>query len=175
MDNNSWAETFKSIYQIAEKRFQEGKQTPDALFTDEEAEFLSSIGASRQEIFDFVDDAAATGGDPSFTTVLLITAERRDYFFSEQNGKPSARQIDVASLPAKTDEIDGIRWLPRIIEKAKAKLRGEMPEELMYGCGGDRPFCRENNLHLADLLAVVRRNWDATDAIVDYVKRQRAN
>ena len=34
--------------------------------------------------------------------------------------------------------IDGIAWLPRILVKARLKLRGEMPADLMYGCGGDR-------------------------------------
>ena len=32
------------------------------------------------------------------------------------------------------------------------KLRGEMPPDLMYGCGGDRNFFQEWNLDGADFL-----------------------
>jgi hypothetical protein len=78
------------------------------------------------------------------------------------------------SLPAKTAEVDGIPWLPRLIEKARAKLRGEMPPELMYGCGGDRPFLRRMNVELAEFLRLV---WDAKNderRILDYVKQRKA-
>ena len=66
--------------------------------------------------------------------------------------------------------MDGIPWLPRIIKKAEAKLRGEMAPDLMYGCGGDRNFFREHRLNPADFL---RHVWaaDGDEAkVLAYVK-----
>ena len=67
--------------------------------------------------------------------------------------------------------MDGIAWLPRLIVKARAKLRGEMPPELMYGCGGDRPFLRGVNIHLADFLRVVWAAGEDDRRVVEHVKR----
>jgi hypothetical protein len=78
----------------------------------------------------------------------------------------------MAELPAKTAAVDGIEWLPRLIAKARLKLRGEMPPDLMYGCGGDRPFVREMKTTLPDFLKLV---WDCGEddrRIVDSVKRR---
>jgi len=43
----------------------------------------------------------------------------------------------------------GIEWLPRIIPKTKAKLRGEL-RDLMYCCGGDRRFFQAHSIHPAN-------------------------
>jgi hypothetical protein len=78
----------------------------------------------------------------------------------------------MEKLPSKDAEIDGIGWLPRIIPKAEAKLRGEMPPELMYGCGGDRKFFRTNQV---DPAAFLRTVWNAKGnqaEIVAWVKKQ---
>ena len=77
----------------------------------------------------------------------------------------------MADLPAKTDAIQGISWLPRLIVKARLKLRGEMPPDLMYGCGGDRPFLRRMNMTLPAFLQLV---WDCGDndsSIVEAVQK----
>jgi hypothetical protein len=65
---------------------------------------------------------------------------RRDYFQNVQGGRASNAVLDDSSLPAKTDAVQGIAWLPRLMPKALAKLRGELPPSLMYCCGGDRRF-----------------------------------
>ena len=80
----------------------------------------------------------------------------------------------MESLPAKAKEVDGIAWLPRLIEKARAKLRGEMPAELMYGCGGDRPFLRSMNVELSEFLRLVWICGEDDRRIIDYVKARRA-
>lgn len=174
MSNYSWADEFKSVYDAGYGRYMSGHKYPDEMFEDDQVRFLESIGASLQEIFDFIEDNILSGGDPTYETVLLVTAARRDYFFSVQRGIPSPKAIDMASLPSKTDELEGIVWLPRLIAKARAKLAGEMPEELMYGCGGDRPFCKKHNLHLADFLRVVWMSAGNDDLVVQYVKSQSA-
>jgi hypothetical protein len=61
--------------------------------------------------------------------------------------------------------------LPRLIPKAEAKLRGEMPADLMYCCGGDRKFFKTHNIDPAEFL---RKVWDARGnqaEVVAWVKR----
>jgi hypothetical protein len=62
---------------------------------------------------------------------------------------------DADALPPKTEELDGIPWLPRIIAKAGCFLKGGLCHEIMYGCGGDRRFLKEHDIHPADFLRVV--------------------
>jgi hypothetical protein len=82
--------------------------------------------------------------------------------------------LDEASLPAKTDAVRGIAWLPRLLPKARAKLRGELPPSLMYGCGGDRRFFREHNILPAEFLALTWRHESDPAAIVDWVIRRKS-
>jgi hypothetical protein len=79
----------------------------------------------------------------------------------------------MSALPLKTDAVDGIAWLPRLIVKARLKLRGEMPPDLMYGCGGDRLFLRRMGLTLPGFLELVRDSGDDDLAIVEAVKGSR--
>ena len=173
MSDNDWSDQFRAVFADGVKRYRAGQREVASFFTDEESAFLTSIGCTAQELFDFVEDYS-NGGDPTFETVLLVTAVRREYLRSVQNGVTSSNQRTMDEFPPKSAEVEGISWLPRIIEKARAKLRGELPEEMMYGCGGDRPFARRNGFHLADFLRVV---WDAGDdqaKIVEFVKKSAA-
>ncbi|MBG87327.1 MAG: hypothetical protein CMO80_10555 [Verrucomicrobiales bacterium] len=167
--SSSWPDEFRTLFAEGVKRYRAGHRAVASFFTEEERSFLAGIGANSQEIFDFVEDYSH-GGDPSFETVLLVTAIRREYYRNVQKGKSSDHIRDMDSFPAKAAEIDGIAWLPRIIEKARAKLRGEMPSDMMYGCGGDRPFLRRHKIHLADFLKFVWEAGDDTESIVEYLK-----
>lgn len=173
MSEYDWPREFKAVYDAATGRYEKGERNPQKLFSKSELQFLASIGCGAQELFDFIDDHARYG-EPDYETTLLTTAVRRDYFRLEQNGRPTGRQVSMGSLPAKADEVDGIAWLPRLIEKARAKLRGEMPPELMYGCGGDRPFLRSINVELAEFLRLVWLAGNDNPRIVEYVKQRRA-
>ena len=73
-------------------------------------------------------------------------------------------------LPAKDAEVEGIAWLPRLIPKAEAKLRGEMPPDLMYGCGGDRKFFKTHQVDEADFLQKVWSAHGNQAEIVAWVK-----
>ena len=95
-------------------------------------------------------------------------------FLVVQNGKPSKETIDMDSLPEREAELGGIEWLPRIIAKARAKLPGEMPQELMYCCGGDRAFLREHGIHPADFLREVWAAGEDDQRILKYVKKYAA-
>jgi hypothetical protein len=74
-------------------------------------------------------------------------------------------------LPAKAAKVDGIAWLPRLIAKARIKLRGEMDPDLMYGCAGDRPFLRDHNMTLPQFLQLVWDEGDNDRGIIDAVKK----
>jgi hypothetical protein len=89
-------------------------------------------------------------------------------------GKSTGRVVPMSQLPAKSAQVDGIAWLPRLIVKARIKLRGEMDPDLMYGCAGDRPFLRERNLTLAQFLQLVWDSGSDDRRIIDAVKRAAA-
>jgi len=131
--------------------------------------FAASIGSRAQDFFDYAEDAA-NYSEPDFETALLVQAVRRDYFLQVQKGRASTEVLDVDKMPAKTDAIRGIEWLPRIIPKTKAKLRGELPASLMYGCGGDRRFFKQHDIAPAEFMRVVWANEANDDAIIDWVE-----
>jgi hypothetical protein len=166
MKNCDWTSRLKPLYQRALQRYQAGDRDLKTWFTASEQEELASIGATPMELFDYAEDAESL----DWETALLIMAVRRDYFVVMQQGRPSSHRIVMADLPAKTAELDGIVWLPRIIQKAQARLRGEMPNELMYCCGGDRRFFQEHDIHPADFLRQVWAAGGDEKRILQYVK-----
>jgi len=171
MNHYNWTDTFKELYKVALGKYGEGNRQVETYFDKSELGFLASIGCRAMEVYDFAEDS----GDLSFETALLITAARRDYFLTKQKGQWSDQQLRFEDFPAKTDAIDGIEWLPRIILKAEARLRGELPANLMYCCGGDRAFLKRMNIHPADFLRFV---WSASkdvSKIVGYVKASQAS
>jgi hypothetical protein len=89
-------------------------------------------------------------------------------------GQSTGHVVPMHELPAKSAQADGIAWLPRLIVKARIKLRGEMDPDLMYGCAGDRPFLREHNMTLPQFLQIVWDNGDDDRAIIDAVKKAAA-
>lgn len=168
--HHDYQERLTRIWNDAVARYQSGQTSPEDFLQKDDLEFIESLGMNTMDVFDFAEDWVREGA-PDLATFLLIHDARRDYFLREQGGQPSESQLDSTTLPAKTDEIVGIRWLPRIIPKARAKLRGELPPDTMYCCGGDRNFFRTNDVHPSEFLRVVR---DAEDdqAIIDWVAKR---
>ena len=171
MSKGEWKTDFESLYGRAVVAYRDGRTSPQTMFSDSDRVFLKSIGATDQEIFDYVEDGF-DGGDPSFEDVLAVTEIRHDYFKESLNGNFPAEMVRESELPRKTDAVAGISWLPRIIAKARAKLRGELPPELMYGCGGDRPFLRRAGIRLQEFLTVVRDSGDQDEPIINYYKER---
>ena len=166
-----WLCQFRDLYDRAVDRFEQGQRGPEKVVGPEALAFLDSIGTSAQELYDFVEDWVEDG-EPNFDAVAAITDVRRTYFLTVQAGKPSDTVIPSATLPSGDAELDGYRWLPRIIAKARAKLRGELAPDIMFGCGADRPFLRSVNMEPAEFLKTV---WDAgTDdgVILDAVQKK---
>lgn len=151
--------------------YKSGDNNFEGYYSEADRALLDEIGYKPRELFDFVEDYVDEGvPDPS--TALLIAAARRDYFLVMQQGERSEVEITRNDLPSFGDELEGVAYLPRIIRKARAKLRGEMDPDLMFSCGGDRKFLREHgNIHPADFLRVVWSAGDDDSRILDYVKQ----
>ena len=62
--------------------------------------------------------------------------------------------------------------MPRIIPKARAKLRGELPPETMFCCGGDRAFFKQNDIHPAEFLRIVQKADADDDKIISWVQKR---
>ena len=174
MNHNAWADTFRECYVHAVAEYQGGNRQSASYFSPEQTTFLAGIGCASQELYDFAEDWC-NSQDPSFATVLLITAARRDYFYTIQQCQPASRIIAMSELPPKDAALAGFRWLPRQIAKARAKLAGAMPPELMYGCGGDRAFFKSVKVHPADFLRVVWAAQGDDQKIIAYVRRCASN
>ena len=165
----TWHLPIKLLHTKACADYAKGNRILDSYFIPEEIRELAAIGATAMEFYDFAEDAESL----DWETALLIASARRDYFLVIQKGEWSKKQIVIDDLPAKTDELDGIAWLPRLIAKAEGRLRGELPPDLMYCCGGDRRFFEKYAIHPADFL---REVWAADgDAakILRYVRSRR--
>ncbi len=164
---------FRELYKKSYKLYQDGQRGADTFFIADETAWLAANGITAQHLYDYAEDDVVDGA-PGFGNALTIETVRRDFFLSVQNRVPSETVLDPTSLPAKSEEIDGIRWLPRIIPKAKAKLRGEMPPSMMYSCGGDRSFFLTNDIMPAEFLHLVSRNLEDDGAIIAWVKARIA-
>jgi hypothetical protein len=170
MADDSWKTEFHHVYTRGVAAWRNGKRNPAQLWEDRDLEFLETIGCTAQELFDFVEDHCLDG-EPDEETALAVQEIRRDYFVNVQGSKKTIHCARMQDLPAKSDAVDGIAWLPRLIVKARLKLRGEMPPDLMYGCGGDRPFLRRMNSSLPEFLRLVRDSGTDDRKIVDTLKR----
>ena len=171
MKHYDFATRLHELYKTAAKLYASGRRGADTYFGPADLAFLTANGLTAQNLYDYAEDDTA-GGEPGWDKALAIEMIRRDYFLNVQGGKPSSRVLDEATMPAKTDATKGIEWLPRIIPKAKAKLRGELPPSLMYCCGGDRRFFQQHNIHPAEFLSLVWRQENNDAAIADWVVKR---
>lgn len=168
-----WHHALKRLFALSLERYRAGGRDPARFYDAAGQAYLASIGMRPQELYDFAEDHVKRDGDPDWETVLLVQAVRRDYFLTVQLGQRGGTLVDTDALPGKKEELGGLPWLPRLIAKARAKLLGEMPADLMYGCSGDRKFFREHGLHPADFL---RRSWafgGDPERLLAYVRGER--
>ncbi len=173
MSHYDFPSEFRKIFDRAVSLYAEGKRGADTFFTTEEKAWLAANGLTPQYLYDYAEDEASSK-EPGFGNALAIETVRRDYFLNVQGGHASGRTVAEASLPSKDEAVKGISWLPRIIPKTKAKLRGELPASLMYCCGGDRRFFKAHNILPSEFLSIVWRNGDNDAATVDWVVARSA-
>ena len=174
MKHYDFAPKFRALYDQALGLYAKGQREAGTLFSANESAWLAANGLSAQNFYDYVEDHAEYG-EPGPENALAIEIVRRDYFLTAQQGRPSGTVIDSTAMLGKSDAVRGIEWLPRLIPKAKAKLRGELPASLMYCCGGDRKFFRTHDIMPAEFLAVVWRHEKDDHAVVDWVVRRIAS
>ena len=168
----TWDDQFIKLFRKCLDTYKAGNKDFTSYYGAEDLGFLQSIGCKPREFFDFVEDLAEDQ-TPAESTALLIAAVRRDYFLIKQNGIPSENEITTEDLPTFGDTLDHLAYFPRILTKARAKLRGELDPDIMFGCGGDRKFLRDHgDIHPADFLRHVWASGDDDQHIIDYVRSQ---
>lgn len=171
MSGYSYLSTLEALWNHSVSLYKDGNREPDSYFDAEQLAFLALNGLKVMDLYDYVEDFL-TRQEPGFATFVAVHDIRRNYFLIEQKGEHADFEIDVETLPAKTDAVDGIVWLPRILPKARGKLQGTLPPEIMYGCGGDRRFFKEHGLHPAEFLQAVWSAGDDDAAVISYVKNK---
>lgn len=164
----TWDSAFLNLFQRCLESYRADDKDYQHWYDESDQEFLKIIGYQPLEFFDYVEDCAVHN-EPSATTALMIASVRRDYLDAVQHGKSSETQVRSTELPAKDAELKGYTWLPRILAKARAKLRGELHPESMFSCGGDRAFLRKHDLAPADFLRAVWAAGDDDSKILRYL------
>ena len=156
----TWNDYFLTLFDSCCATYRRGAREVSDCYTGEDLAFLATIGCQTREFFDFVEDFCEDG-TPTPSTSLLVAAVRRDYFLTVQKGVTSRNTLTRDDLPTFGHELEGIAYLPRILAKARAKLRGELDPDIMFGCGGDRKFlAKHGSIPPADFL---RHVWAAGD------------
>jgi hypothetical protein len=173
MKNYDFPSTFRELYDKAVALYAKGQRGAGTYFDAAQTAWLAKNGITPQHVYDYAEDENS-GGEPGFGHAVTIETARHNYFLNVQHGVPSKVVLDESKMPAKSETAKGIEWLPRIIPKAKAKLKGELPESLMYCCGGDRRFFKAHDIMPSEFLGVVWRNMENDAAIVDWVAARSA-
>ncbi|MDG2214359.1 MAG: hypothetical protein P8M70_11045 [Verrucomicrobiota bacterium] len=130
--SEDWRKQFHDLFFRGVERHKEGRQDPESMFEGNEPTFLESIGCSTQEMFDFCDDYVRWG-DVIYEHVEALQAVRYEHFIEKLDSQPASHAMAMNEFPPKDAELEGIAWLPRLILKARAKLAGQLPADLMYG------------------------------------------
>jgi len=165
----AWKEEFQELFDSAVSHYQSGLRGVSHIFDAKDVAFLTSIGTNPSEMYDYVEDWSELG-EPSFETVFAITSVRYRYFIREQRGMSSGIVQAPESFPSGGMAMGGYRWLPRIIAKARAKLKGELPPEIMFSCGTDRPFLKRVGITPEDFLKTVWAAGSDDNAILARVE-----
>lgn len=168
----TWNDQFLALFDRCVTKYRSGDTAFEGYYTPADLALLNSIGYQPREFFDFIEDFCDEGV-PTPSTALLIAGVRRDYFQTIQKGGSSHERLTHDNVPGFGEEIEGIPYLPRILAKAKAKLRGELDPDMMFSCGGDRNFLQNHgNIHPADFLRHVWAEGDHPEKLVAWVKSQ---
>lgn len=164
---------FRALYDHAVAAYAQGRRGADSFFDAAQIAWLAANGISAQAMYDYAEDQV--GDDqPGYDHALSIEIVRRDYFLTVQKGIASTVIADSDGWPGKSEAIHGIEWLPRILPKVRAKLRGELPASMMYCCGGDRRFFKTNDILPAEFLALAWRHEHDDAAIIEWVRARVA-
>lgn len=159
---------FRALYEQAVAFYAAGRRGAETFFDPEQCAWLAGNGITVQAMYDYAEDQVGAG-EPGYDRALGIETVRRDYFINVQGGIGSGVVADPETWPGKGEAVEGIEWLPRILPKVKAKLRGELPATMMYGCGGDRRFFKTHDILPSEFLALAWRHEGDDAAIIAWV------
>jgi hypothetical protein len=160
---------FRALYDHAVSLYVSGRRGADTFFDPVQSAWLAANGIAAQALYDYAEDEVSQG-EPGYEHAFGIELVRRDYFLNAQQGKASGVVANPDSWPGKSDAIHGIEWLPRILPKVRAKLRGELPASMMYCCGGDRRFFKAHDILPAEFLALSWRHENDDAAVIAWVR-----
>ncbi len=170
MEPYYWQKGLQEIYDRTVKSYRGGVREQAVLFGGADRVALAKIGLKPIQVFDAVEDFC-NGSEPDWESFLLMASVRRDYFLTVQRGVAEAKEIQSGELPLRSDELDGIPWLPRLLAKARAFLRGTLSRDIMYCCGGDRKFLKRHNVHPSDFLRVVWAAKNEDTQVLEFLRR----
>ena len=77
-----------------------------------------------------------------------------------------AKDLRVSAPRRWSDELGGIRWLPRIIDKARAAMKGTLGDYLYGESPTDRAFLRALGLSYKEFTQIVRRAGDDDEKVL---------
>lgn len=159
------------IHARAAEAYRSGCRNPSEVVSAADLEHLAGLGVSARVLFDYAEDFVRYGEPGAADFVQVVGIRAAEY---ERSGHAVRPEVRSADLPAKDDRLEGVRWLPRIIVKARAFLDGCLCDEIMYGCGGDRSFLNEHGLTLAGFLEVVRDSGGDDASVLKAVRGRQA-
>jgi hypothetical protein len=174
MSHYAFAQTFRTLYDKAVALYAKGASGADTYFTADESAWLVSNGITAQYLYDYAEDQNGYG-EPGYDIALGVELVRRDYFLNVQHGKPTGKISNPNTWPGKDMAVKNIAWLPRILPKARAKLLGELPASMMYGCAGDRKFFKTHDINPVEFLSLVWRNFTNDEAVIEWVVKRSAS
>lgn len=81
---------------------------------------------------------------------------------------------DLRKVPPRrwSDELGGIRWLPRMIDKARAAIGGTLGDYLYGQSPMDRGLLRALGLNYREFTNIVRASNDSDDAVLHALKKE---
>ena len=159
-----------AFYAEALANYRSGCRTATAILSPSSLNALAGYGISPFFVFDYVDDGARYG-EPDLETFLKVAMIRVNYFRDVLQSNPAPVEVPEKALPLKSDEFQGVSWLPRIIEKARCLLAGSLCSDIMYGCSGDRAFLAKFDATLPGFLEMIRDTSGDPEAALRYLKK----
>ena len=166
----------RSLWEWDVSQYKEGNRDPESyeFLNLSERRFLHELGLKPNDLYDFAEDYVRSG-EPDFTTFALIVDVRRRYFGEVQEGVPSGETVSPDALPTRDAELAGIPWLPRLLEKARGRLRGELHPDVSFPCPLDRQFLKEHDIHPVEVLSKIWETETEPARLVDwFFKRSKA-
>ena len=163
----------RTVWEWAVSQYRLGNRDPDSyeFLNLSEKRFLSDLGLRATDLYDFAEDYVRSG-EPDFTTFAMIADLRRRYLREVQDGYPPTETVDPDLLPDRDAVAAGIPWLPRLIEKARGRLRGELHPDVSYPCPLDRQFLKEHDIHPAEMLSKVWETESDGQALIDWFEQR---